>query len=89
MSYRILVARTSTGNDVDYFVLWRVVCGTSGIMYDEILGDTITVGTMIPTPPRRSAEALSRRTLLWICGRSQIVSQTIHKGPHAKRCTGL
>ena len=51
--------------------------GTSGIMYVEILGDSTTVGTMVPTPPKRSAEALSRWTLLWVFGWSRIVPQTI------------
>ena len=46
-------------------------------MYVEILGDTTTDGTMVPTPPRRSAEALSRWTLLWVFGWSRIVPQTI------------
>ena len=42
-------------------------------MYVEMLGDTITDGTMVPTPPRRSAEALSRWTLLWDFGWNRIV----------------
>ena len=81
MSYRVLVAPTSTGNDVDYLCFAAFLnCGTSGIMYVEILGDTTTVGTMIPTPPRRSAEALSRWTLLWIYGSCRIAPHKIHKG---------
>ena len=73
MSYRVLVAPTSTGNDVDDFrCVAFLFVGTSGIMYVEILGDTTTVDTMIPTPPRRSAEALSRWTLLWVYGSCRI-----------------
>ena len=73
MSYRVLVAPTSTGNDVDYCLYFGVsIFGTSGITNDEILGDITTVGTMIPTPPRRSAEALSRWTLLWVYGSCRI-----------------
>ena len=37
-------------------------------MYVEILVEIMIFGTMIPTPPKRSAEALSRRTLLWFVG---------------------
>ena len=40
-------------------------------MYDKMPGDAID-GTLVPTPPRRSAEALSRRTLLWVFGWNQL-----------------
>ena len=56
------VAPTSTRNDFDYVLrFWEL-----RIMYVKILGHTTTDGTMVPTPPRKSAEALSRWTLLWI-----------------------
>ena len=45
-------------------------------IYHEIPGNTITDGTVLPTPPKRSAEALSRRTLLRSFGSSQIAPST-------------
>ena len=58
-------------------------------MYDKILGDTTTDGTMVPTPPRRSAEASSRWTLLWVFGWSQIVPSEKSSKLEARPYKGL
>jgi hypothetical protein len=78
------VAPTSTRNDVLF-----CDAGTSGIMYVEILGDTTTDGTMVPTPPRRNAEALSRWTLLWDFGWSRIVPSDNSSQLEARLYKGL